>query len=827
MRETLWDANGNPVWGGSGGIDYTIKSAFAASIATSTDGSFSNYAVTLLDAPANPLPTSSQFKLTLHFYDEAGNANTTSLSVAIPHTPPPDPCIAADNCVSNVLFLPGIEGSRLYEGTGCGQAAEETLWEPYDGPIGILRGVGDTKVGRLALTASGTSVCSDIYTKPGDIIDVVGGSALYQTFIDEMGALKADSTIQDWKSVAYDWRLSLDALLNNGAERDGKIFYEEATSTPYIEQTLRSLAASSKTGKVSIVAHSNGGLVAKALLNKLGNETTKSLVDKVIMVGVPQSGAPAALASMLIGYDAGIFLDLSAIKNAITIVSNAAARALAGNSPMAYHLLPSENYLEDTAGDTEHPVVSLKGEAYAPAASAYGSLIANRTVLDDFILATAGDRTTPNPSDLSALTIGNSALIEYANRIHSELDPWTPPQGIEIDQIAGWGVDTLAGIDFYSQGSFFGAKQKYRPIFIEDGDGTVPVPSALLMSTSTDNVKRYWLDISEYYKATKIKRNHKDLFEIPQLEEFIQNSIRNSTSTPPAYILTAEPATNTADKKLTFYLHSPLTLELTDSLGNVTGLSPDDSVTEDIPGSTYGEFGEVKYVSVPQGGTYELSMRGQASGTFSLDIEESVGGVVTNTSTIADVPVTPSTLASLTIADGAATASALSVDENGDGSTIYTITPKAGEVVSYEPDRRGHWRPAPVVIAAASGEESLAATSSTVLAASPTQSFIESAATSIEVDASTTTFTAQEEMGAPTDVIQIGEQEEESREADGRSARLQEAGPLSLSREAESNTLQTASVFDASQQAPSNMLVWQFILGSIFLIGVQRIFFKK
>ncbi|MFH1178513.1 MAG: hypothetical protein V1711_02205, partial [bacterium] len=43
--------------------------------------------------------------------------------------PPPDPCDTPEACASNVLFLPGIEGSRLYEGNGCGKGGEEKLWE--------------------------------------------------------------------------------------------------------------------------------------------------------------------------------------------------------------------------------------------------------------------------------------------------------------------------------------------------------------------------------------------------------------------------------------------------------------------------------------------------------------------------------------------------------------------------------------------------------------------------------------------------------------------------------------------------------------------------
>jgi len=591
------------------------------------------------------------------------------------------------DCSSSVLFLPGIEGSRLYEGANCDAAAsEEKLWEPYDSLLSAVFGAGDEKVKKLLLNQTGDSVCDSVYAKANDIIDSVGGSNIYKSFIDEMDGLKTDKTIANWKPVAYDWRLSLDDLLNNGAERDGKIYYEDingATSTPYIEQTLRSLAVGSKTGKVTIIAHSNGGLVAKALLNRLGSEASKSLVDKIIMVGVPQSGAPEVIGSTLVGYNAGIY------KYFLTIISNAVMRSLAQNSPMAYHLLPSQNYFNSVASDTNHPVIRFDGNGYIKEISVYGPTIETLTELDDFLLAKDGGREKPTTSDTSSAEILNASFLDYANDIHTSLDAWTPPTGIEVNQIAGWGADTVAGIGFVTPVTGTDVvtaleQRKYRPIFTEDGDGTVPVPSALMMNTNTEGVKRYWVNLDSYFRATSIKRSHKDLFEIPSLEDFVKNIIVNSTSSLPAYISTTQPDPITESKKLSFFLHSPLTLQLTDGNGNITGLATDNSITEAIPSSTYGEFGDVKYIIVPEG-NYQLIMHGQASGTFSLDIQESYGGVITTTSTIANVPTTANTLVTLSISGGIDTVSPLTVDENGDGKNITVVTPKVGETVSYEP----------------------------------------------------------------------------------------------------------------------------------------------
>lgn len=678
----LTDASGNPVVStiaGGSGVNYDSRELNAA-LATSTDGSFSNVPVRLLEfGDIGWIARAANLTVRINAYDEAGNIAHGDLTVPIPKTIPPDPCIASDSCVSNVMFLPGIEGSRLYEGTGCGKTAEEKLWEPIDSMMSIVRGAGDGKVADLALDASGASACADIYTKTGDVIDKTMAGNLYQSLIDEMNGLVASSTIHAWKPVAYDWRLSLDDLLAKGAERDGKVYYEEATTTPYIEQTLRALAATSKTGKVTVVAHSNGGLVAKALLHKLGDAAASALVDKVILVAVPQTGAPSDVASMLVGYGAGIY------KYNIPIVSNKAARAFVQNSPMAYHLLPSEDYLESTAGDANHPVIRFSGDGYSKELDAYGSTIVNRVALDNFLLAREGGRTKPDSSDLASAEILRPELVDYANATHATLDVWTPPAGIEVDEIAGWGVDTVAGIDFYTTWSLFGPLRHYRPLFVEDGDGTVPVPSALMMATSSANVNRYWVDLAKINDLPgAVRRSHGDIFEVPSLGEFINNLIENSTSTLPDYISSTQPPPVTDTKKITFFLHSPLTLELTDSSGNTTGLATDGSIVQNIPGATYGEFGEVKYIIAPAGGDYQLTMHGQASGTFSLDIQESSGGVVTALSTIANVPTTPATLASLTISGGISDASPLTVDESGDGEEIITLAPLAGKTVNYE-----------------------------------------------------------------------------------------------------------------------------------------------
>jgi len=667
VTETLLDANREKMIGGwpwSYTVDYNPLTLFSAS---STDGIFSHVPYMLAENKPGEIAEAAFFKLAITAYDAAGNSASTEFVIPL-QTQIEEPK------VSNVLFLPGIEGSRLYEGTGCGKSAEEMLWEPYESALGLFTGAGDKKVNNLALNTAGTSACSDIYAKEGEIIDAVNGSAIYASLISEMNGLKAGGTINDWKPVAYDWRLSLDDLMSNGAQHGDRIYYGEATSTPYIEQTLRSLATSSKSGKVTIIAHSNGGLVTKALLERLGSKTSKSLVDKIIMVGVPQSGAPLDIGSTLVGYDSGIYSKIvSQIK--VPVVTNVAARSLAQNSPMAYHLLPSEAYFLNAGNDPAHPVIRFSGYGYANEELAYGNVIKDRVTLDNFLLAKEGAREKPKSNDLKSAEILNSTLIDYANTTHSALDVWTHPPGIQVSQIAGWGVDTVGGIDFYTASStllnFLGSRRRYKPIFIEDGDGTVPVPSALLIASSTD-VKNYWLDLQN----SQIK--HGDIFESADLENFLGNLITN-ISTQPSTILDASPVSSSS-KKLTFFLNQPVSFQIKDVHGRV-GATGDSSPT--IPGFSYGEFGGVMYITVPEDGQYEVTIQGEGNGLLDLDMQERSGDTITASSTVESIPITENTLVSLTISGGLDTTSPITVDTNGNGQDVVHIVPVVGETVIY------------------------------------------------------------------------------------------------------------------------------------------------
>jgi pimeloyl-ACP methyl ester carboxylesterase len=575
--------------------------------------------------------------------------------------------------ISNVMFLPGIKGSKLYENNplcfGLFDACDIPLWIP------LL----DLSVPELFMDAAGKSN-RRVFTKEGDIVSSAFGQNFYDALVQKMNNAQSEGTYGknwQWKPIAYDWRMSLQDIVNNGAQFGQRIYYEDATSTPYIEQSLRALAASSPTGKVTLLAHSNGGLVAKALLQKLGDSEAAKLVDSVIMVGVPQSGAPRALGSALYGDSESI---PSTGRLANLVMSARHAREFALTAPVAYHLLPSARYTKQK--NETHPLIKFEdGSLLSNERALYGETIDSPEELHSYLLDDQHIRSMPATSDLTAPNILHESLATYAEDIHTSLDNWVPPAGIQVYEVAGYGVDTLSGIAMYESPTKGGGKKVlYRPLFTQDGDGTVPIISSLMMNVA-ERVHTVWTDLS--YLATGHGYSHGDIFEAPEIEASVENILRTpaqSVATVASQMTVPQPP-SASHKRITFYVHSPVTLSVTDSAGAQTVVREEGSSQDDIADSESGIFGDVKYVSVPADAQYSVKLTGTDEGIFTLDLEDRTGSAVTSSSTIADVPTTTKTTASLTVSGSITNTSPLSVDVDGDGSEDYLITPKLGETV--------------------------------------------------------------------------------------------------------------------------------------------------
>lgn len=560
-------------------------------------------------------------------------------------------------CYSNVLFLPGIEGSRLYRHDYAG--GTEKLWEPF----------GDGNVRDLYLSENGEGLRDDVYAKERDILDEQpGGLNIYKSFIGKMDELTADGTIQDWEPIAYDWRLSLDDLLRYGNDVDGRLYYTgllRATSTPYIIQELRRLAATSKTRKVTIVAHSNGGLLAKRLTEALGPEAS-ALIDKMIFVAVPQVGTPYATYVGMHGQNVG--------PGGIA-ASRSVTRPFASTSPMFYHLLPSAGYFTSV----EDPVVTF-GSSLPDWQSRYGSEIDSQESLHAFLTDSYG-RVDAETGDVNQPVQLKDALLTSAESLHADLDNWTPPTGVQLTQIAGWGVpSTLSKLNYVSSNSTI------TPVASTtiDGDGIVVVPSALWTS-SVDGAMNYLVDLQRYNKDNSISTGfgffpfeHGRILEATKVIDFVTDQITESQESLASYTYFSTIAPPSNKPRLRYTLHSPLSLNAYDGEGRHTGISTTTNQIEwQIPGSYYAEYGDVKYLFTDPDVPVHVVMEGYDTGTFTLEVEELLGDDVQTFTTWQDMPVTTDTEVTIDQPGDFSTLSPLTIDKNGDGVVDYEIAPVA------------------------------------------------------------------------------------------------------------------------------------------------------
>lgn len=587
-----------------------------------------------------------------------------------------------ENCFSNILFFPGIMGSRLYKTEGI---SDNELWVSSD----------DSNHADLALDNQGKSIDSTVHTKndtqklDGDggetgIVDDVYNFNMYKSFITDLHKWKdVDHIIADYDFIPYDWRLSLNDIITNGsASPDGNLSYNQTQdfSQSFILKKLNALQKNSKSKKVTIVAHSNGGLVAKALIQKLKdtNNPLYDKIDKVILVAVPQVGTPDGFINLLHGSEVGPFG---------LIMKTARSRQLSENMQSVYNLFPSVAYFTAVSTIPSADVVSFEDKQFFnPQISKYGLYISNETELKDYILGGDG-RIKPDFEDTVHPNIGNSNLYTQAETVHQMLDNWQPSVGTKVIQVAGWGEETNAGLDYKTYVDLWGnEKLSYKPRKVIDGDGTVVVPSALWMSDTDPNVERWWVDLPKYNGQVIKPRDHRDILEISNLLNFVKSKIKDENFVDLDNIVVNNTSTLISnDERLHYTLHSPLTLGIADTEGRYTGQDPiTKEIKEEIPNVTYEKIGDVQFISTPAGVVYILSMHGYEIGDFSLDIDKQDGNSIMNSVSFQGIPSSVSTVATVNIpVDFNVTNSALNLDQNGDGIVDKTLFSSPGGTTIY------------------------------------------------------------------------------------------------------------------------------------------------
>ncbi len=565
-------------------------------------------------------------------------------------------------CCSSVLFIPGIEGSWLYRDEASafgdtpfvGGTSTNTLWVPNR----------NDDVRKLFLDSAGKGLDSSVYSGE-PIANVFNVYSVYTSFMKFMDSLVNDGKIGEWKSFGYDWRKPITEVVA-GVEK-------KATTTISLVDVAKELASRSRTGKLTIVAHSNGGLVAEYLVKVLADAGKADIVDSVVSVATPYLGTPTAISSLLYGdgqsIAAGLFL------------KSDVAQQLAQNMPSAYSLLPSREYFKKILD----PVVS------------------STTFVDSF---------DGMSSFLTSHGV-NSLLASAGDAIQSLLAGFHWPANIYRWSLVGWNSETPKRLVYMNKEKCqnflwfrFGCSyvlERYEDMTTM-GDGTVVAPSAAYASFSTTSVVS--IDLASTSITEKKNIQHVNILESSTTQSVIRNILLgekmtyNGVGGSVSVVSSGEPDYKKEAARLVVSVDSGASLSVRDSSGNHTGPTNlpagvvDDAVNtyeENIPGSHYLAYGQDKSgVSLlPSDQPYTVSVNGGGFGTFTLNVEHVLGTTTLGHTEYTDIPMTPSSTATTIVRveskdgdSGAPSSTPIRLDIDGDGTTDFTASSTVSSTIT-------------------------------------------------------------------------------------------------------------------------------------------------
>jgi hypothetical protein len=120
----------------------------------------------------------------------------------------------------------------------------------------------------------------------------------------------------------------------------------------------------------------------------------------------------------------------------------------------------------------------------------------------------------------------------------------------------------------------------------------------LWMSTSYLNVERWWVNFRKVNTTANVNREHRDILEVINLNNFIKSKIKNEIWVDNQAVV-EENNSNLVPfgSYLHYTLHSPLSLGVYDNQGRYTGLDQiTGDIKEEIPDSKYVVVGDTQFV---------------------------------------------------------------------------------------------------------------------------------------------------------------------------------------------------------------------------------------
>nr|KKS48445.1 MAG: hypothetical protein UV11_C0009G0009 [Candidatus Giovannonibacteria bacterium GW2011_GWF2_42_19] len=521
-----------------------------------------------------------------------------------------------------VIIIPGIMGTRLDRASD-----GENVW-----PNGSeMLFPGDEYLDDLKLTELGQEI---VQISPADIlreeqISIVDSetfeitvytSFIYRPLIESFLARGYIENV-DLFVAPYDWRLDVQDNIN--LERDGGF-----------DDKIQSAIANSPTGKIDIVAHSMGGILANEYFKHRGME----FVNKLVLIGVPKLGAPKAFQTLNFGDNDGFGFSVFGL--GFNILNEKKIKEISQNMKSAYELLPSRRYLN---------LNSIFQLGYV---GFFGG----------------GTSKWLNYDETKQIMINegrNEFMLNNADVLHQFSDE-TWPDSPNIYQIIGClNTDTVGAYRFYDDGKI--------KIDTTRGDGTVPLVSAVNapILNIPEGGSNYFVTSSEVDHMGLVK----DIGILNTLHSILNNEVN-----PTGYVSTSPSACFSqlqSATRLQFSTHSPVELHIYDALGSHTGPDDNGGVEIGIPNSNYERIKGNSFAFVPPDGEYRVVIDALSEGDFNLEIKSYNSNSVISTATYLNVGLAGNeTVGELFYTDTDEPLPLL-MDNNGNGAADNVVMPTA------------------------------------------------------------------------------------------------------------------------------------------------------
>ena len=595
------------------------------------------------------------------------------------------------NTRNPVIFVPGVAGSHL-ENDPDDDGSYDEVWpniaeliKPGDDRFLHVLRLDEEGLNPLEASRSYTSV------RVGDIIRTAWGKDVYYSTVDYF-TNHGYSENETFFVCPYDWRKDVleiaSGLLNKTLD----------------QCVSNALAANPDASKVNILAHSMGGMVARAYIFDKANAEK---VERLVTLGTPYLGAPKVAL--------GILHELCFLEQYFYCLTNPrTVHDLLVNFPSAYQLAPGYGYFQvypngylrrDYDGDGDGQVDGWLNEQLSH------TLLARQ----------------------------NSRLAWYARNYHWNLDGWKrdDANGVQVFMMVGDRHGTPALITERRQSTWLKPSEvntTYQYEKIRNGDGTVPIRSADMRYLPggidlSGNALIFYFDLTheDLPLDNSVLQFAIDIFTAPSAETARRNamSLVSSNASGQAYpeqdeqngifkgnLRAFRPVSSPRTEPLPleghlFQFDASSRIEIRDEAGKLL-VHPQatDAGQNEIPNADYLPFNGGAMIFLRNDQQYEVRLLGHEVGSTDMKIQSVVDEIVVQTVRYDDLPLTPSSVASLAFDPSAAASGFFILDQNGDSipdgifepSRILnqtesqdTIAPKSFISVQGEADGQGNY----------------------------------------------------------------------------------------------------------------------------------------